>query len=254
VPEPTVGLILKYAVNRWFYLYEQQQSFHYSRAYAYVALAEAAQPSPFALLSADERTKAAVFTLSHSADVFSHIFKKRNEAYWRKMMSAEAALEPTQLAWAAEKGWMVDKELGASFYTFTLPKGGTGLGMMSSKHHLSKAPIMALHYAHPHRERIKRNLWTSLDQLAQLVHIPSIPMASSVLHILIDQLAVRDIESAQAWEARLISYLKTNPQGDQAYAQELEWLYAQRVNPFELTPQEEVDFVKRSRVYLDSRP
>jgi hypothetical protein len=248
IPQPVVAAIVRYAVVRWFELYEEQISFHRFRAFEYVNAAEREEPSPFAFMSPQERAKAGVYILSHESSIFHTIFKKRDEAYFYDSIKTELMTVRKNTEWTTARNLTLTS-ISSLFYYGDDAKTPDMDYMLSMGGHprFPKQPFIAVNYNKPQAERLKRNLLKSLYDILQAVPMP-FPGMSALLSMIYDILIMDDIRDAMRWEARLVSTLNMSKTKD--YSKEIELIYSQRVNPFEFDHDEEKVFVQRSKAYL----
>ncbi len=248
IPQPVVAAVLKYAICRWFELYEEQLSFHRFRAYEYINEAERNDASPFSFLNADERARGGVYVLSHEASIIHTIFKPRNEAYFHQSIKTELELVQKNTAWTNKKNLTLSPLSSLYFYGMDSKTSSKDyLLAMGGRPRFAKTPFVAVNYKKPHLERYKRNTLKSIYDLLQAVKLPY-PGISFLMTTLYDVFILDDIRDAMRWEARLVSLMNNSPGKD--YTKELEWIYSQRVNPFEFDNDEEKVFVQRSKSYI----
>lgn len=248
IPQPVVAALVKYAVCRWFELYEEQLSFHRFKAFEFIDAAERAEVSPFSFLNQEERARGGVYVLSHESSIFHTIFKPRNEAYFYALIRQELENIRLNSEWTKSKNINLSS-ISTLFYFGDDAKTSTRNHIldMGSRPRFGKKPFISINYAHPHRERIKRNFLKSTHDLLQAVNLP-IPAVSSLMSILYDVFVMDDIRDAIRWDGRLAAILSTSKIKD--FTRELELIYAQRVNPFEFDLDEERIFVQRSKAHL----
>ena len=247
IPQPVVAALIKYAVHRWFELYEEQLSFHRFKAYENLSAAEKEDPSAFSFLSPDQRAQGAVYVLSHEGSIFHTIFQPRDEAYFRQSINHEINMVKKNVEWTQQRNLNL-KPLSSLFYLAEDDaKSQSYMLIMGGQARFHHAPFLAVNYNRPGNERIKRNFFKSIYDVLVAVPMP-FPGMNSLMEVLFDAFIMDDVRDGIRWDARLASLLSRIPNKD--YSRELEWIYAQRVNPFEFDLDEERVFVERSKGYL----
>jgi len=248
IPQPVVAAIIKYAVNRWFELYEEQLSFHRFKAYEYINEAERGDVSPFSFMTADERARSGVYILSHEAGIFHTIFQIRDKAFYLKSVQDELT------SVTANQTWTNAEKLGLSplspLYFYANKEQAVQndyVLVMGGRPRFVQAPFIAVDYRNPYDEQIKRNIIKSVYDIMHAMQLP-FPGIDFFMILLYDVFLMDDVRDAMRWEARLTSLMRNIPDTD--FSSEIERIYAQRVNPFEFDLDEENAYVQRSKEYL----
>ncbi len=248
IPQKAVAAVVKYAIDRWFELYEEQLSFHRFRAFEYIDEAERGDPSPFSFLTAKERMKGGVYVLSHEASIFYTIFMPRGPAYYYQSMQTELATVQNNKIWTQKKNLTLSP-LSSLYFEGDdqKPNGLDYLLIMGAQPRFAKRPLIGVNYQRPYDERIKRNFLKAMYDVLQAIQLPY-PGIDFLISTLYSVFIMDDIRDGIRWEARLASYLSDYPGRD--FSKEIGLIYAQRVNPFEFDVDEERAFVERSKAYI----
>lgn len=246
IPNAVAASLIQYAIIRWIHLYEEQQTFHRFRALEYIISAERGEISPFSILTPQEREKAGVYVLSHEASIFYQILKPRTEADYHKALMQESKMSIDNQGWAAEH--LISLMLMSPNYAHaTKISKLDNLLVLGDRLRFEKRPFIALDYKFPEAIRIERTFLNSIGDALEAIILPE-PAVTAMLAALYDIFVMDNVNKAMTWEARLVSYL--HYAGESNFKNELEILYGQRVNPFELDLAEEASFITRSRALL----
>lgn len=247
IPGPA-SRIIGYAIGRWMELYQQQVSAHRARAFQYLAQAELGMKSPLQFLTAREREKGGIYVLSHESGIFQRFFSPRKEAFYHKQIRDELEQVEKNKRWGQKNKHLLSST-DCPFFAFDLDKESqkpNSLLFMSSFSRIKNRPLTAIDYENPYEIRIKRNVAKGVSFLLQFVSVP-LPGANMLMNYLYNFFVMNDINSGFYWDNRLISFLQENAK---EHKQDLEWLYGQRLNPFEFDLEEEKAFEARARDYL----
>lgn len=248
IPHPAAAAVVKYAVSRWFELYEEQISFHRFRAYEYINGAERGAASPFAFLTAEQREKAGVYVLSHESSIFHTIFDIRDAAYFHKSITDELNTVQANTEWTRKRSLTLTPLSQLYFYgDDPRTEGMDFLLAMGGRPRFLQSPFVAYDYKNPEMGQFTRNVLKSAYDLLHAVKAP-FPGVDYLMILLYDVFIMDDIRDAMRWEARFVSLM--NQSSGKDFSAEIERIYAQRVNPFEFDLEEENDYVKRSKAYL----
>ncbi len=246
VPNPVLSALIRYAIYRWFALYEAQLSFHRFRAFELLSQGERGEASSFSLLTADERMRGGVYVLSHESSLLYNIFKPKRETYYYQTLKAELANIEHNTRWAQQNNFSLNP-LSKLYFQASDAKSQNYLLLMGARPRFVQRPLLAIQYQKPSAERTRRNILYSLNDLLACLSFP-LPGIGYLASLVFDVFVMDDVRNAQKWDARLVSYLRKL--GDHDFSRELEILYAQRVNPFEWDIDEERAFIAHSRNHL----
>ncbi|MBP6218442.1 MAG: hypothetical protein KA436_07630 [Oligoflexales bacterium] len=242
-----VSAVLGYGIGRWMQLYQQQISFHRARAYEYLVEAELGMKSPFSFLSPEERERGGAYILSHESGILQRIFNPRDKASFHQQTSDELSMVEKNKAWAVKQNHFL-RPL-SPFFSFSKDSTSedvNSLLAMASRSQIKKRPLVAINYQNPELIRLKRTIAKEAFTILQFIKIP-LPGADILLNYLYSFFVMNDINLGLYWEGRLVSFLYKQ---EDRYTKELQCLYKQRLNPFELDLEEESRFLERSRAYL----
>lgn len=248
IAHPAAAAAVKYAVHRWFELYEQELSFHRFKAFEHINAAERMEPSPFAFLSDTERVKAGVYVLSHESSLFHVLFQARNEAYYYKSVKTELDNVRANTLWTNKKHINLNPITSLFYYGDNPTTNVTDYMLsMGARPRFFQQAFIALNYNKPLSIRVKRNVVKGINDVLAAISLPY-PDADKLMSVLYDVFIMDDVRDELRWEARLVSALHRTEGRD--YTKEIELLYGQRVNPFEFNLDEEKVFIQRSKKYL----
>ena len=110
---------------------------------------------------------------------------------------------------------------------------------------LQKKPRSCLNYSYPKRKRARRTLIHIGESILELIPI-STPGVSMALNLIYDFLIKKGETDSKIWESRLLSQFRLDNQNGK-WNHEIELLYDQKLNPFDLTLQEVKEFLNKMR-------
>ncbi|MEE2742285.1 MAG: hypothetical protein VYD54_00160, partial [Bdellovibrionota bacterium] len=245
---PGVGPLLKVSLRRWFDFQDEQMGLH---RYAFLEYLNAAQRgeslASIGLLSKRERIKAAVHIESHQSNIFFKILKLRNARWWKKEVEKEVKRNIQSQSYLLKKNYEFEKigKLFARGFRFKNNKKNEHLFLMGLHPLLGKKPVSCLNYQFPYRKRARRQLIHIGETLLELIPI-EITGVSMALNLVYDFLIKKGETDSKIWESRLLGQLRLDNQNEK-WNHEMELLYEQKLNPFELSFKEEKIFLSKMR-------
>ena len=245
---PGIGPVLKLSLRRWFNFEEEQMGLH---RYAFLEYLNATERgnriASFDLLSTRERTKAAVHIEAHQSNIFFKIFKLRNARWWKKEVSKEMKRNNQSEDYLIKKDYDLERisDLFSRGTRFKRGKKQEHLFLMALHPLFIKKPVSCLNYQFPYRKRAKRQLINIGKNILDLIPIQT-PGVSMALNMIYDFLIKTGDDNAKIWESRLLSQFRLDNQNGK-WNHEIELMYEQKLNPFELNLKEEKIFLSKMK-------
>ena len=245
---PHIGPLFKLSLRRWFNFQEEQLKLH---RYAFLEFLNATQRGEsidsFEALTKRDVIKAAVHIEANEVNILYKILKLRNARWWKKEVVKEQTRSIQSENYILKRGGSFTK-IGNLFAKGTITKRGKEtehLFLMALHPLLRKKPRSCLNYSYPRRKKARRTLIHIGESILELIPI-DIPGVSFALNLIYDFLIKKGEDDSKVWESRLISQFRLDNQNGK-WNHEMELLYDQKLNPFELSLQEESEFLKKMR-------
>ena len=246
---PQIGPLFKLSLRRWFNFQEEQLKLH---RYALLEFLNATQrgesiDSSFEVLTKRDITKAAVHIEANEVNILYKILKLRNARWWKKEVEKEQirAIQSENYI-LKERGSFT--KIGNLFAKGSITKRGKTtehLFLMALHPLLRKKPTSCFNYSYPRRKKVRRTLIHIGESILELIPI-DIPGVSFALNLIYDFLIKKGEDDSKIWESRLLNQFRLDNQNGK-WNHEIELLYDQKLNPFELSLQEEERFLRKMR-------
>ncbi len=245
---PHIGPLFKLSLRRWFNFQEEQLKLH---RYALLEFLNAAQRGEiidsFETLTKRELTKAAVHIEANEVNILYKILKLRNARWWKKEVRKEETRSFQSENYLLKRGASFTK-IGQLFAKGKIKKRGREtehLFLMALHPLLQKKPRSCFNYSYPRRKKARRILIHIGESILELIPINT-PGVSFALNLLYDFLIKKGEDDSKTWESRLVGQFRLDNQNGK-WNHEIELLYDQKLNPFELSLQEERKFLSKMR-------
>ncbi len=245
---PQVGPLFKLSLRRWFNFQEEQLKLHRYALLEYLNATHRGEViDSFETLTKREIIKAAVHIEANEVNILYKILKLRNARWWKKEVEKEQIRAIQSENFIVKKGGSFTK-IGNLFAKGTIIKRGREtehLFLMALHPLLRKKPTSCFNYSYPRRKKARRTLIHIGESVLELIPI-DIPGVSFALNLIYDFLIKKGEDDSKVWESRLISQFRLDNQNGK-WNHEIELLYDQKLNPLELSLQEESEFLNKMR-------
>lgn len=224
IPLPPVAAMVSTAVDRFFYF--RKQMIRARQDMILEMLADAPRGSPFSALSAEERKRIAEYQMLGFSTVknsWRWLFTTPEKA-WRESLEDEAEAAQASLAWLGSQNRPVEV-LNARFAR------SAGDSVLLLALHARSGPYAGINYRDPDEIKYRRR-GTELLSTAVCYGLYFVPFGGFLLAWAYDWIVSDPEEMRRRWEWRLIAHLEER---GESWDQELDALYGQTENPFELS-------------------
>jgi hypothetical protein len=256
IPLPVVSGLLAVGFREFFQFHRELMIAHQSMALEMIRTAEegTARVSPFAGLSTDNREFAAGYLMLAKSTLmssFEWIFLNPRTQWAKQEQNAikRAADATTYLEGKGE----VLTPLNARFAMGVDANQGRNLYMTGADRFVNIfPPFSAIDYVHPQLVRDLR-IGVELGHILVTFISPYIPITGvgSALTLMYEDIIEKAMEDIQHWEARLSAHLQGRKSAGEEWTLELNRLYLQTINPFEVPPANAADLISKRKAAIN---